>query len=513
MIKSKFPESFLYLVGLGAVYFAVQLITGGNYNIFRDEYYYIDCAKHLAFGYVDHPSFSILILAIWKAVFGDSQLSVRIIPALLGASVVVMGGFIAAAMGGNKSAQIFSAIAVLCSPVFLGLGSTYSMNSFDLVFWAAMFYALVKIINTENEKLWVWFAIIAGLGLMNKISVGYLGAGLIAAMLCTKERKWFKNKYFWFSGIIAAVIFSPYIIWNMQNDFGSLEFIRNASKFKNAYIPPLSFLKEQILQMNPLNALVWIPGLIALLISKRLSKYRVIAIAYVIVFIILILNNGKPYYLAAAYISLIPAGGIIITEFFEKRRLKFLVPVCGILLLVSAVLISPMAIPVLAPDALVAFMDRHGIKPENAEKSRLGLLPQFFADRFGWEEMVKQVAGVYNSLNDEEKKNTIIAVGNYGEASSLNYYAKKYGLPKVYSPHNSHWFWGKEQGFDGVTNAIILGGKAEDHLEEFEDVTAMGKTFNPYAMPFENDLTIFIARRLRKGIDLKEVWKKEKEFI
>src|SRR5258708_4049548 len=166
--KSKLPESLPYLIGLGIVYFAAQLITGANYNIFRDEYYYIDCANHLALGYVDHPSFSIFILAIWKAVFGDSQLSIRIIPALLGASAVVMGGCIAAEMGGNKSAQIFSAIAVLCSPVFLGLGSTYSMNSFDIVFWAPMFYVLVKIINTENEKLWIGFGLVSGLGLMNK---------------------------------------------------------------------------------------------------------------------------------------------------------------------------------------------------------------------------------------------------------------------------------------------------------------------------------------------------------
>jgi hypothetical protein len=506
-------KSFPVLTALGLIYFAIQLLTGGNYNIFRDEYYYIDCAKHLAFGYVDHPPFSIVILAAWKAIFSDSQLSIRIIPALLGGGTVVTGGFIAASMGGNKSAQILSAIAVLCSPVFLGLGSIYSMNSFDLLFWAAMFYVLIKIINTDNEKLWLWFGMIAGLGLMNKISVGYLGAGIVIAMMFTKERKWFKNKYFWLGGVIAVIIFSPYIIWNMQNDFATLEFIRNAAKFKNAQISFLGFLKEQILQINPLNAIIWITGLIALLIPKRLSKYRIVAIVYIVVFIILVLNNGKPYYLAAAYISLIPAGSIALTEFFEKRRLKFLTPVYAILLLASGVIISPMAIPVLTPERLVEHMDKLGIKPENAEKSKLGLLPQFFADRFGWEEMAKEMAKVYNTMSDEEKKKTVIAVGNYGEASSLNYYAKKYGLPVVYCAHNSHWFWGKERGFEGIDNVIILDGKREDHLEQFEEVTEAGKISNPYAMPFENNLTIFIARHLRPGIDLKEVWKKEKDFI
>ena len=513
MIITKQRVIFPALAAIGLVYFAAQLITGGNYNIFRDEYYYIDCAKHLAFGYVDHPPFSIVTLAAWNAVFGDSEFSIRIIPALLGAAMVVMGGMIAASMGGGKNAQIISALSVLCSPVLLGLGGIYSMNSFDLLFWAALFYVLIKIINTDNEKLWIWFGVIAGLGLMNKISVGYFGAGLVIAMLFTKERKWFKNKYFWLGGLTALVIFSPYIIWNFQNDFATLEFIRNAAKYKNAQIGFLGFLKEQILQMNPLNAVIWITGLIALLVSSKLGKYRVIAITFIIVFLILVLNNGKPYYLAAAFISLIPAGSIAFTEFFQNRKLKFLIPVFGVLLFATSLILSPMALPVLSPDKLVEHMDRLGLMPANAEKSNLGLLPQFFADRFGWEELAKEMSRVYNTMSDDEKKKTALVVGNYGEAGSLNYYAKKYGLPFVYCAHNSCWFWGREHGFEGLENVIILGGKREDHLEQFEDVQEAGKVSTPYVMPFEDNLKIFIARRLRKGIDLNEVWKKEKEFI
>jgi len=512
--KSKLSESFPYLIAIGAVYLSVQIITGGNYPIFRDEYYYIDCAKHIAFGYVDHPSLSIAVLTIWKFIFGDSQFSIRIIPALLGALTIILGGFIASEMGGSKKAQIFTAISVLCSPAYLGLASIYSMNSFDLVFWALMFYGIIKIINTGNEKLWLWFGLIAGLGLMNKISVGYLGAGLVIAMLITKERKWFRNKYFWFGGIIAGIIFLPYIIWNMQNDFASIEFIHNATKFKNVYMPPLDFLKEQILQMNPINAPVWITGIAALFISKTHSKYRAIAITYIVILIILLLNNGKPYYLAAAYISLIPAGSIVLTEFFERKRLKFLIPAYAVILIIVETLLSPVILPVLSPDGLAAYIDKIGMKPSSGEKSKQGILPQFMADHFGWEELAQEMSRVYNALSEDEKKKTVIAVSNYGEASSLNYYAKKYGLPKVYCAHNNHWIWAYDYGFDGIENIIILGGKREDHLEKFDNVTEAGKTAdNPYAMPYETNLPIFIARRLKPEINLKEVWKKQKEFI
>ena len=37
----------------------------GGYGYFRDELYYLACSKHLAAGYVDHPPFSIFVLALW----------------------------------------------------------------------------------------------------------------------------------------------------------------------------------------------------------------------------------------------------------------------------------------------------------------------------------------------------------------------------------------------------------------------------------------------------------------
>jgi hypothetical protein len=511
--KSVLPDSFPYLMIIGGIYAAIELITGGNYNIFRDEYYYIDCANHISFGYVDHPPLSILILAAWKFIFSSSLLSIRVLPALCGASLIFITAKITEALGGNKSAQIFSAIAVSAPLTYFVIFGFYSMNAFDIVFWALLYLILINIINTGNQKLWLWFGVVAGLGLMNKISVGYFGAGVVAAMLCAKERKWFANKFFWLGGIIALVIFSPYIVWNLANGMPTLEFIHNATQYKNADIPALVFAREQILQINPLNAFVWIAGIAALFFSGSLKKYRVIALSYIFIFLILIVQKSKPYYLAAAYPVLLAAGSAAITDFFERKKLAYLRYTFSVLLIISIVLLSPIVLPVLQPAELNAYFDKIGYKPETGEKSNTAALPQYFADRFGWEELAKEMARVYNSMGDDEKKKTALVVGNYGEAGSLNYYAKKYGLPFVYCAHNSCWFWGREHGFDGLENVIILGGKREEHLEQFEDVQEAGKISAPYVMPFEDNLKIFIARHLRKGIDLEEVWKKEKEFI
>src|SRR5438093_3142356 len=154
---------------------AIQLFTNimGGYGYFRDELYYIALSKHLAWGYVDEPPLSIFLLTISRALFGDSLTALRIFPAIANAAVVFLAGLLARESGGKRFAQIVSALAMFIAPVYLSIFNFYSMNSFDILFWAALFYIVVRIIKTGNEKLWVLFGLVAGLGLENKFSVGF----------------------------------------------------------------------------------------------------------------------------------------------------------------------------------------------------------------------------------------------------------------------------------------------------------------------------------------------------
>ena len=336
-----------YILVLCVAYIAIQLITASNYPVFRDELYYLDCANHPALGYVDQPPVSIFVLTVWKAVFGDSLISIRILPALAGTCLIFLISLIARSLRGSIGAQIFAGVSAFSVMVYYVMGGFYSMNIFDLFFWALLYYVLIKIINTQNPKLWILFGIIAGFGLMNKISVLYFGAGLVAAMIFTKERIWFKNKYFYIGGVIALLIFHPYIVWNIKNDFATIQFIKNATAYKIANIPILDFVKEEILELNPLNVFVWITGIVALIFSSKLRKYRVIAFTYIAIFIILTFQKSKPYYLIPAYPVLIAAGAIAITEFFDLKKLSALKYVYGSLLVISTCLLSPLVIPVL----------------------------------------------------------------------------------------------------------------------------------------------------------------------
>ncbi|RPI16768.1 MAG: phospholipid carrier-dependent glycosyltransferase [Ignavibacteriae bacterium] len=504
----KHLESINIISILGLVYIAVQLISGLNYPIFRDEFYYIACANHPAIGYVDQPPFCALILMVWKAIFGDSLISLRVLPALSGALLMLVTALITAEMGGKKYAQILAAVCTMVAPGYLVMNGFYSMNSFDLLFWALLFYVLIRIINAGNSKLWLWFGLIAGIGLMNKISVMFLIAGLAPALLLVPERKHFKDKHLWTGGLIALVIFTPYIIWNLTHDLPTIEFTRNASGFKNAEIPITAFIFSQILEMNPFIAIVWLTGLITLFTSKGLKKYRVFAFAYIIIFLIFAFQNGKPYYLFPYYPVLISAGAVSIVN-FSNQRLTWLKHVITAVVVIAGIFFSPIAIPILQPEGVIAFQKTLGINLSAGEKGKQALLPQHFADRFGWEEMVEKVAKAYNSLSDSDKVNTAIFAQNYGEAGAIDYYGKKYGLPKAVSGHNNYWLWG--YGNENVSNFIILGGDINDHSPEFEEVKLADVHTHKYAMPYESDLNIFIAKGLKKPI--KEIWPRVKEYI
>jgi 4-amino-4-deoxy-L-arabinose transferase-like glycosyltransferase len=222
--------------------FILSMAFSGSYGYFRDELYYIACSDHLDWGYVDQPPLSIFILKISRWMLGDSLPAIRFTAVLAGVVVVIIAGLIARKLGGGRFAQGFAAASALMSPVILGnAGRYFSMNAFDLLFWSLAFYVLISIIKENKPKLWPVFGLIAGLGLMNKYSILFLGIGLIAGLLLTSERKQLINKWFWIAAAVVLLVILPHIIWEIQHDFPSIEFIRNASTEKNVGMTFMDF--------------------------------------------------------------------------------------------------------------------------------------------------------------------------------------------------------------------------------------------------------------------------------
>src|SRR5215468_3213373 len=191
----------------------IHLLTNGRYGYFRDELYYIACARHLAFGYVDQPPLSILLLRLSQLLLGDSLFALRLLPALAGAAIIALTGIIARELGGRTWAIALACAGSLCALFNLAVANFFSMNAFEPLFWMGCVYLLVRIINGSSPTLWLWFGVLLGLGIENKHSTVFFAVGIFIALLFTPERRHLAQKWIWLGGLIAFAIALPNVLW------------------------------------------------------------------------------------------------------------------------------------------------------------------------------------------------------------------------------------------------------------------------------------------------------------
>lgn len=511
-MKTENRPTLTLIIALALLNLIIHLITTGffAYGIFRDELYYIACANRLDLGYADHPPLSIYVLAVWKWLFGDSMFAVRLIPAIISSLSLFMLGIFTRRLGGGRAAIIISMLAYMLTPIFLGMNTIFSMNTFDFLFWITSAYFLLRIVQEENIKLWIWLGVIIGLGLLNKTSMLWLSSGVFLATIFTPLRKDLKTKYPYLAALIALVIFSPFIIWNITHDFAHLEFMRNAASRKYGGLTPMSFIMDQLLILNPLAIFIWLPGIYFFFFNEEGKKSKSVMFIWIATFLILLINgHSKGEYIAATY-QILFAGGAVMIEKWSNERKGWLKYAIAIPVILMGLLLSPFARPTLPLEQFLKLQSALGLEPPSNEGQSLNRgIPQFYAAMHGWEDLAKNVSKVYQSLPEEERKTTLVYCSNYGKASAIEYYSKKYPLPKVICPHNSYWYWWPDG--KNITTVIIIGGEIEDHLQALKEVEAVGVHQAENVMPYENNLTIFIGRGLIRS--LAEIRASDKVFI
>ena len=233
-----------------------------QYGYFRDELYYLASTNHLDWGYVEHPPLSIAVLALIRAAFGDSLPALRVVPALVGVTTVCLAAVITRQLGGGRFAQGLAALAVAMSPVFLGTAHYYSMNVFDQLFWALAVSVLLRALDERRPFDGAVLGAVLGLGFLNKISILWLGTGMLIGLAFTPYRRVLREPWPWVAAFIAGVFALPYLLWQISHGWPTLEFMRNATAVKMADISPLRFLLDQVLSMNPGAAPVWLAGIV-----------------------------------------------------------------------------------------------------------------------------------------------------------------------------------------------------------------------------------------------------------
>lgn len=510
VIRPRANIPLILFFAFGTLAFHLLVNAFGGYGIFRDEFYYIACSRHLAAGYVDQPPLAMFLLAAGRALFGASQLGIRVLPAVSHALTVLLGGLIARRLGGRRTAVTLTCLAVSLAPIVIGHTNIFQMNAFAHLFWALAAYLLVLIADRSRPGLWILLGIVMGLGLLNKVDFLWFGVGLAAALLLTDMRKYLSTPWPYAAAAIALLVFSPFIAWNITHDFAHVEFIRNATAGKYSGLTRLDFLSGQLLNLNPVNILLWLPGLLFLLFSREARRFRALGVIFVAAFVVLLVNpHTKSEYLGPAYVMLFAGGGVAVERWASlgRKLRRWAVGSLAVLSVLSSLVILPLAVPVLPVETFIKYSAAIGVAPSTAEGLELSELPQFYADMFGWEGLAKDVSAVYLTIPESERLSTVVLTQNYGEAGALEYYAAKYPLPRVISTHNSYWVWGYPRE---IKTVIVVRGEEGDHRKSCEEVTLAAVHTCRYCIPYENNAPIFICRRLR--VNFADVWKNEKTF-
>lgn len=502
------------VLALAASLFLLEWIPAlvGSYGYFIDELYYLACAARPAWGYVDHPPLSILILAVSRRLLGTSLPALRVLPALAGAATVVLAGALARRLGARAFGQGLAALATILAPIPLIMFGVYSMNSFEMLLWTGMFYVLVVLLETDEPRWWLLFGVLAGLGLLNKHTTVLLGAGVGLGVLLTPVRRHLATPWPWVGAGIAAVVLLPNLWWQYVYGWPSLEFYRNADLYKNVPTPPLEALTQQILFYNPGAFPVWLAGLIFLLRSPRGRPYRAIGWACAGLLIMMILSNkSRPDRIAAIYPMLFAAGAVWIEMIARDRRLGWLEPTSVVMVVAAGLVFLPLAVPLLPPDVAASYAVATGVVPQiERGEGKVSELPQWLADRFGWEEFVTDVEAAAQRLTPEQRRAAVIVVPSYGHAGALELLGDP-DLPPVLSPQNTYYLWGVELLGSRIFEGGIAVGSDPDELESlYTQVESVGVHRCTYCMPWRSELPMY--RVWAPRVPLAEVWPQLKHF-
>jgi hypothetical protein len=496
---------------IAVIYFSVLLATSTHYGYFRDALYYLACSEHLDWGYVDQPPLIALIGWIARHTFGTSLPALMLWPALAGCGRLLLTSAFARELGARRFGTTFAAMLAAIPAVWMVIDHQFAMNAFEALFWTGCAFALLRMINTGNPRFWLLFGAIGGLGLENKYSIGVVAFALVAGLLLTPQRKLLFTPWLLAGGGMALLIFLPNLLWNIHHHWPFLELMANIrASGRDIALPPLAFIKEQILMMSPQAFPFWLAGLLFYFFADKAKPYRAFGWAFAITIGFFMTAHGKDYYSAPVYPLVLAAGGLV-TELFlfsprfqVRPRLRLaLGSIAFVWLLALKVALLPLILPVLPIDAYVRFQQHLPFEPSKTENNQIGaLLPQYYADEFGWPEMVAAVARVYHSLPDDQQRTTAIFADNYGEAAAIDFFGAQYGLPKAICAHQNYFLWGP-RGYTGETMILVGSEKIEDARRFFQSVEPVAVLDNPHAMPFENR-TVLLGRGLKAN--LQQAW-------
>ncbi|MFP9113379.1 ArnT family glycosyltransferase [Flavobacterium sp. RHBU_3] len=468
-----------------------------GYDLHRDEYLHLDQAHHLAWGYLSVPPvtswFSYLIWLLGNDVFW-----VRFFPALFGALTIVVVWHIIKELKGGYYAQILAATALTFSAL-ARINLLFQPNSFDILAWTFVCFALIKHISTQQNRWLYVMSVGFAIGFLNKYNIVFLVAGIVPALLFTRNSRILANGHIIGATLLALLTISPNLYWQYDNYWPVLHHMKELNETQLINADRGGFIKEQLLFF--IGTFYLVPAaLIGFLAYIPFKKYRVFFVSFFIVLGIFIWFKAKGYYALGLYPVYIGFGSVYLEELLQTGKKRFIKPVLVILAIALFIPIATVAFPIYSPKEISTISARYKkLELSRWEDDKLHDLPQDFADMQGWRAIALMAENAYHKV--DTNNNTLVLCDNYGQAGAINYYSTDPNIQAVtMNADYVNWIDLNKK----YANVILVQEASDDDPERekekplFESVTRYGKLNNPLAR--ENGTSIYILKGAKVDI-------------
>lgn len=493
------------MISRSAIVIALAVLTAhaltiANYGYFGDELYFIDCARHLAWGYVDLPPF-VAALCRLAAPVAYALWAIRILPVLAAAGTVLIGAAIARELGGKRFAQTLAALCVALAPTNLLYGSFLSTSSFEPFTWSLTILLALRLRRTNDPRLFAALGAVCIAALYMKYSIVLCAFALFAGLLLRGRARLFASPWFFGALAVCVLLALPNLRWQIAHGLPFFDVVKTdaldrhplgngvAFESSNLLLNAGLFAVMQLLYLNPVLAFVWLWGLGWLTFAAEARPYRFVAIAYAVLFVLMVIGNARGYYMSAFYSVLFAAGGTAIEAARMPRAGRFGL---AALAAIGGLVFAPFAIPVLPLDTFIGYTAMLGVSKPAPPDGKPHLIQPLYAEELGWEPMTQMIAGVYNGLPASTRSATAIFTDGYTYAGALNFYGPRYGLPRVLSANNNYYLWSYD-GYDG--SQMIAIGATDYHLytQLYRSVRQVAVYRNTYRWIIEGPLPIYLC--------------------
>jgi len=484
----------------------LSVLAVTQFGVHRDEFLYFGMGRHLRFWRMDFPPLIAIFANASRAVFGDSLASVRVFPMIEGAVLIVLAAAIAREMGGGRFAQALAAVAVLAAPLYMRASTLFQPVILDQIWWTLALFALARLMRTGEPRWWLLVGVALGLGLLTKFSIGFVGVGILAALLLTSDRRMLLTRWPWIAAALALAIGSASVVGQVRLGFPVTGQLRDLQETQLTHVSWISFVSEQPLLIGFVAFVVAVTGAVSLLASARFAPYRIVGLTCVFAFVLLVVLHGKPYYAGPIYPALLAAGAVVFERIRQPKFGMLLRAATLVLVLILGGVALPLAVPILSPEATARYAQRLGIRAAvSTNRGEVDRLPQDYADMLGWEEQARALSTAYRTLTPEEQREAVVIGNNYGEAGAAEFYGRRYGLPPVVSTAGSYWFFGPGQRPGAVV--ITIGESVPGMRRFYGDVQNAVHLVSPWSVREERDLDVLIARESKST--LQALWRSE----